>query len=88
MLDKKVRKNPKYENIKSTLNTGKTMKEVEIISKLWLIELLGDKLVAKKKNEKFKRIKCSTLAKMLQEPPSEESIFNLAGQKEPLSAVL
>jgi len=50
-------------------------------------KLLGDKLVAKKKNEKFKRIKGSTLAKMLQEPTSNESIFNLAGQYESLQNV-
>lgn len=33
ILDKKVKKNPKYENVKSMINTGKTMKNVEIISK-------------------------------------------------------
>ena len=33
MLEKKVPKNPKYQNVKSNINTGKTMKDVEIISK-------------------------------------------------------
>ena len=33
--------------------------------------------MAKRKNEKFKRIKCSTLAKMLQENNYEESIYNI-----------
>lgn len=40
-------------------------------------KLVGDNLLAKRKNEKFKRIKCSTLAKMLQENNTEESIYNL-----------
>lgn len=34
-------------------------------------------LLAKRKNEKFKRIKCSTLAKLLQEQNYDESIYNL-----------
>jgi hypothetical protein len=38
---------------------------------------LGDNLVAKRKGEKHKRIKCSTLAKLMQETTYEESIYNL-----------
>jgi hypothetical protein len=34
--------------------------------------------VAKKKNERFKRIKGSTLAKYLQESNNDESVYNLA----------
>lgn len=33
ILDKKVKKNPKYEGVKSVISTGKTMKDVEIMSK-------------------------------------------------------
>ena len=33
MLDKKVKKNPKYDHIKSGISQGKTMKDVEIMSK-------------------------------------------------------
>jgi hypothetical protein len=33
VLDKKVPKNPKYDKVKSTINTGKTMKDVEVVSK-------------------------------------------------------
>lgn len=33
--------------------------------------------MAKRKNEKFKRIKASTLAKLLSEQEFEESIYNL-----------
>ena len=37
----------------------------------------GDNLVAKRKGEKHKRIKCSTLAKLMLENNYEESIYNL-----------
>ena len=40
---------------------------------------LGDQLIAKRRNEKFKRIKCSTLAKLLNQHVVEESIYNMAG---------
>lgn len=40
ILDKKVKKSTKYENIKSTLNTGKTIKDVEIMSKQSFCQLL------------------------------------------------
>jgi hypothetical protein len=60
--------NPKYADVKSTINHGKTMKDVEIIS---------DQLIAKRKGENFGRIKCSTLAKFLSEVHSEESVFGL-----------
>eukprot|EP00347_Sterkiella_histriomuscorum_P023420 403334708 len=73
VLDKKVKKSTKYDNIKSSLNTGKTIRDVEMMS---------DQLVAKKKNEKFKRIKCSTLAKLLQEQNYDESVYNLGNQQE------
>ena len=36
-------------------------------------------MVAKRKSEKYKRIKCSTLAKLLSEMQYEESIYNLNG---------
>ena len=35
--------------------------------------------MAKRKSEKYKRIKCSTLAKLLSEMQYEESIYNLNG---------
>ena len=49
---------------------GKSAKDVSVIS---------DQLVAKRKSEKYKRIKCSTLAKLLSEMQYEESIYNLNG---------
>ena len=39
--------------------------------------IVGDQLQAKRKNENFKRIKCSTLGRMLTENNNEESIYNL-----------
>lgn len=38
-------------------------------------------MVAKRKGEKFKRIKGSTLAKLLQETNNDESVYNLAEQQ-------
>jgi centrosomal protein CEP41 len=32
MLNKKIKINPKYEGVQSVVKTGKTMKDVEIIS--------------------------------------------------------
>lgn len=66
--------NAKYSGVKSKLTgqTGKTAKDVSVIS---------DQLVAKRKSEKYKRIKCSTLAKLLSEMQYEESIYNLNGDE-------
>jgi hypothetical protein len=65
-----VKKNPKYDHVKSSIQQGKTMKDVEIMSRRHILSgsskpTIGDQLVAKRKGEKFKRIKCSTLAKLL-----------------------
>jgi hypothetical protein len=35
-LDKKVKKNPKYDGVKSVVSTGKTMKDVEIMSNTYI----------------------------------------------------
>ena len=53
-----MKTNPKYSEVKSVVNHGKTMKDVTIIS---------DNLVAKKKGENYGRIKASTLSKFLGE---------------------
>jgi centrosomal protein CEP41 len=42
VMDKKIKANPKYNNIKKTLNTGITAKNIEVIS---------NQLVAKRKGE-------------------------------------
>ena len=38
---------------------------------------IGDQQIAKRRGEKFKRIKCSTLARLLKESLAEESIYSL-----------
>ena len=70
-MKKKVKTNPKYAEVKSTINHGKTMKDVEVVS---------DQLIAKRKGENFGRVKCSTLAKFLSEVSNEESVFGLIGE--------
>ena len=42
--------------------------------------MLGDKLVAKRASEKFRRIKCSTLAKLLNGFNMGESVYNWKGE--------
>ena len=44
---------------------------------LILVNIVGDNLMAKRKGEKHKRVKCSTLAKLMTESAYEESIYNL-----------
>ena len=72
-LNKKVKSNGKYEHVKSKLKSGKTVKDIEVIS---------DQLVAKRKFENFKRIKGSTLEKLLNEQSAltAESIYDLGGE--------
>lgn len=68
-MDTKVQQNPKYAHIKSTVKSGKTIKDVEILS---------DKVIAKKRKEVFRRIKGSTLAKLLSEQSfAQESVYSL-----------
>ena len=87
--------NPKYANVKSTINTGASAKNVNIQSTSHSIQfiivsagshssglklicvVIGDQLIAKRRNERFKRIKCSTLARLLRESLAEESIYQL-----------
>ena len=71
MVQKKVKTNPKYAEVKSVVDHGKTMKDVQ---------LLSDNLVAKRKGENFGRIKSTTLAKLLNEVSNEESVFGLMKQ--------
>jgi centrosomal protein CEP41 len=57
-LQKKTHANPKYADVRSQVKTGATAKNVSVVS---------DQLIAKRRGEKFKRIKTSTLAKLLNE---------------------
>jgi hypothetical protein len=63
-----VKTNPKYQDVKSVINHGKTLKDVQSVS---------DNLIAKRKGENFGRIKASTIAKFLSETNNEESVFGL-----------
>jgi hypothetical protein len=64
-----VKTNPKYSDVKSVVNHGKTLKDVTIVS---------DNLIAKKKGENFGRIKPTTLTKFLQTTVDHgESVFGL-----------
>ena len=38
--------------------------------------------MAKRKGEKYKRVKCSTLAKLMTENQYDESIYNLDGESQ------
>lgn len=69
-IQKKVTASAKYGNVQSKLSgkTGASAKNVQTVS---------DNLVTKRKGEKHKRIKCSTLAKLMTETTYEESIYNL-----------
>ena len=69
-IQKKVTSSAKYGGVQSKLigKTGATAKNVNTVS---------DNLVTKRKGEKHKRIKPSTLAKLMTESAYEESIYNL-----------
>jgi centrosomal protein CEP41 len=43
----------------------------------WLFTFLADQQIAKRRNERFKRIKVSTLARLLRQSLTEESVYNL-----------
>ena len=68
--DKKLKENPKYKQISKVVDTGNTIKSSQFMS---------DQLIAKRKNEMFKRVKCSTIIKLIKasEAKQTESIYNL-----------
>ena len=70
ILNKKTKTNPKFAHVKAVTTTGQSSKGMTTVS---------DQLIAKRKTEKFKRVKCSTLARLLREQTqgSEESIYDL-----------
>jgi len=77
-LNKKVTSNPKYAHVKGQTDTHNNAKGLTAAS---------DQLIAKRRAEKFKRIKCSTLARLLvQNSSAEESIYQL-GQGDGMDSV-
>lgn len=67
-INKRIPLNPKYADVKSVIDHGKTMKDVEVAQ---------DSLIAKKKGENFGRIAPKTLAKFLTSSNNDESVFGL-----------
>lgn len=72
-LDKKVPESKKYSHVGSNIDTGATAKNVSVVSA---------SATAKKRNEVFKRIRCATLARLLEEREVNESVYALGSVPE------
>lgn len=70
-MTKKPLASTKYKEVKAVINTGKTINDVEIMS---------DHFLSKRKNELFRRLKGTTIIKLLSENNNKESIYNLANE--------
>ena len=68
----------KYNNVSARVNTGKTAKDVEVLSNF---------LVAKRRSELFKRIRAATLVRFIEREPGSESVYNLPSEARPGTAV-
>jgi hypothetical protein len=73
-METKIPQNPKYSNVKSTLNTGFTKNNIELIS---FVLKIGDKMLAKRKGENFSRLRPSTIARLVTTDTNPESIYNI-----------
>jgi len=71
--NKKPYKNPKYDGIKSTVDTGKSIKNVVMQS---------DQMISKRKSELFKRVKGGAIIQLFSDIKINESIYNLGGKNE------
>lgn len=69
-LDKKVPQNPKYANVESRLSSGGAQSKSAAP--------VSAQAVSKRRDEVFKRIKCSTLARLIRDSEVAESIYGLA----------
>jgi len=72
-LDKRVPESKKYAHVGSNINTGSSAKNVSVVS---------SGAAAKKRNEVFKRIRCSTLARLLEEREVNETVYALGSVAE------
>jgi rhodanese-related sulfurtransferase len=72
-LDKRVPESKKYSHISSSLDTGASAKKIQPVS---------SNVAAKRRDEIFKRIKPSTLVRMLQEADVPESVYAMGGGSE------
>ena len=69
LMKNKLKPNPKYKHIGNIVDTGKTIKNTSSVS---------DNLVSKRKSELFKRIKGSTIIKLLHSSENQgENIYNI-----------
>ena len=68
--EKKLKENPKYKQISKVVDTGATIKNSQFMS---------DQLISKRKSELFKRVKGSTIIKLIKSAKESqtESIYNL-----------
>ena len=72
-VEKKMSSNPKYKDITKVIDTGNTIKSNQFMS---------DQLISKRKSEMFKRVKGSTIIKLINIAQSNqtESIYNLGNE--------
>jgi centrosomal protein CEP41 len=68
--DKKLKENPNYKHVTKVVDTGNTINQKQFMS---------DQLISKRKNELFKRLKGSTIIKLIKAAQANqtESIYNL-----------
>jgi hypothetical protein len=72
-MQRKPLTNGKYKCVTKLVDTGKTIKDVQFLS---------DQFVTKKRSELFKRIKGSTIVKLIDENNNSESIYKLVDENE------
>jgi hypothetical protein len=70
-MDKKPVTSSKFKDVTKVIDSGKTIKDVQVLS---------DHFISKRKNELFKRIKNTTVIKLIEENNNTESIYNLADE--------
>ena len=73
--DKKLKENPKYKQVSKVVDTGSTIKNSQFMS---------DQLISKRKSELFKRVKGSTIIKLMKAAKENqtESIYNLGNNEQ------
>ena len=74
--DRKLKENPKYKQITKVIDTGNTINNKQFTS---------DQLISKRKSEMFKRVKGSTIIKLIKAAQANqtESIYNLGNEPNP-----
>jgi len=74
--DRKLKENPKYKQITKVIDIGNTINNKQFMS---------DQLISKRKSEMFKRVKGSTIIKLIKAAQANqtESIYNLGNEPNP-----